>query len=209
MLRVLLISTCLSVCAPLQADILEVGDLNIIQQTGNPSDGLRYLDLSLTVGLNLVDAQNSAIAAYPNARLATSSEFDHLFEASTLRYDVNSVTLSAGFLPGAQINISSGANYNTSLLNILGLTFATGAGIWTAPENPLNRDLIVFRPTQLEATFAADPPISSVAWLFVTSANDATAVPEPSAASGVLICAAAWMAFKRRSASKTPKGLPV
>lgn len=203
MLRVLLIGTCLSVCAPLPADILQVGDLNIIQQSGNPSDGLRYLDLSLTVGKDFSQAEDSATAAYTNARPATSSEFDHLFEASTLRYDDNSTRLSAGFLPGAGVTISSGSNYNTSLLNILGPTFDTGAGIWTDPENSSNLDLIIFRPTLLEATFLNDtPPISSVAWLFVTSATEATAVPEPSAASGLLICAAAWMVFKQRSVRK-------
>jgi hypothetical protein len=61
------------------AALVEVGDLNIINDAGNPSDGLRYLDMTYSDGLTQAAALTNAQATYANARLATASEFDDLF----------------------------------------------------------------------------------------------------------------------------------
>ena len=57
------------------AALVEVGDLNIIDDPGNPSDGLRYLDMTYSDGLTLADALANAQATYPNARAATPAAF--------------------------------------------------------------------------------------------------------------------------------------
>ena len=69
------------------AATIEMGDLNIIDDAGNPSDGLRFLDLSFSEGRTLADALTNAQATYGNARLATPSEADDLFDASSLILD--------------------------------------------------------------------------------------------------------------------------
>ena len=40
--------------------VIEVGDLNIIDDPGNPSDGLRYLDMTFSDGLTKADALANA-----------------------------------------------------------------------------------------------------------------------------------------------------
>jgi hypothetical protein len=55
---------------------------NIIDDVGNPSDGLRFLDMTYSDGLSLAAAIANAQATYANARLATASEFDDLFSAA-------------------------------------------------------------------------------------------------------------------------------
>ncbi|MBD3673410.1 MAG: hypothetical protein HUJ26_07775 [Planctomycetaceae bacterium] len=67
-------------------EILESGDLNIIVDAGNASDGLRFLDMSFSNGLTLEDALTNARATYPNARLATPAEWDDLFAAAGITY---------------------------------------------------------------------------------------------------------------------------
>lgn len=66
------------------ASIIEQGDLNKIQQTGNASDGLRFLDMTYIDGKTLAAALADAQAVYANARLATPSEWDELFQAANV-----------------------------------------------------------------------------------------------------------------------------
>ncbi len=68
------------------AEINEEGDLNIISQAGNPSDGLGYLDLTYSFGRTQSEALAAARANYPSARMAKPSEFKDLFNASGLEY---------------------------------------------------------------------------------------------------------------------------
>ena len=63
----------------------EVGDLNIIDDDGNPSNGLRYLDLTYSKGRTLASALANAQATYSNAREATPSEWDDLFAICIVR----------------------------------------------------------------------------------------------------------------------------
>ena len=67
--------------------VTEVGDLNIIDDDGNPSNGLRYLDLTFSLNRTLASALANAQATYSNARLATASEWDDLFAAAGITYD--------------------------------------------------------------------------------------------------------------------------
>lgn len=165
------------------ADIIEVGDLNIIDDPGNPSNGLRYLDMSFSDGLSLADALTNAQGTYANARLATPSEFDDLFDASTLSLNGTS-TFSSGFLTGANVRISGGANYNTSLRDQLGATAGANLFIWTDPDGSFRtnttRDalLISFNNTQV-MNLGTTAPSPDVGFLLVSEAT-ATAVPEPS-----------------------------
>ena len=118
------------------ADIIEIGDLNIIDDPGNPSDGLRYLDMTFSNGLSLADALTNAQMTYSNARVATASEFDDLFAASSLVLD-GAITPSDGFSTGLTATVSSGANYNAELRNVLGTTIV-GANIWTLPDGSVD-----------------------------------------------------------------------
>ncbi len=70
----------------IHAQIGEYGDLNIIEQEDNPSYGLAYLNLDLSLNKTREDALADAIVAYPNARMATRSEYGDLFDASGLVY---------------------------------------------------------------------------------------------------------------------------
>ena len=72
--RILLLSIAVSVCLShgvSYGSIETVGDLNIINDASNPSDGLRYLDMSFSNELTLSAALVSAQGTYANARLAT------------------------------------------------------------------------------------------------------------------------------------------
>ncbi|MEQ9406889.1 MAG: hypothetical protein RIK87_04150 [Fuerstiella sp.] len=130
----------------LSAGIIQVGDLNIIDDPGNPSNGLRYLDMSFSDGLTLADALANAQATYPNARLATPSEADDLFNASGLSLDNTDgfLNLSGGWETGPNLIISSGSNYDTSLRDILGhtggSTFNPVTAFWTDPDGESDWD---------------------------------------------------------------------
>lgn len=120
---------------PAHTTVVEVGDLNIINDPGNPSDGLRFLDMTFSDGLSLVAALANAQGTYSNARLATPSEFDDLFAAAGISYD-STLTASDAFTIGGGIVISSGANYDThTLRDQLGLTAAGDRTlIWSDPD---------------------------------------------------------------------------
>ena len=73
--------------------IIDNGDLTIIDDAGNASDGLRFLDMSYSDnvpggdysgGMTAAEALANAQATYANARLATPEEFDDLFAAAGL-----------------------------------------------------------------------------------------------------------------------------
>jgi PEP-CTERM motif len=165
------------------AAILEVGDLNIIDQAGNPSDGLRFLDMTFSDALTQAAALTNAQATYANARLATASEFDDLFAAAGTLYD-GSLTASDSFSIGPDATISSGANYDPTLLrDVLGTTDVGITRIWTVPDGigaGSTRDRIDLRQTtvtiQNESTLPAN---NGLGWLLVSDASPA-AVPEPS-----------------------------
>lgn len=184
------------------ADIMEVGDLNIIDQAGNASDGLRYLDMSYSDGLTMADALANARATYANARLATASEFDDLFAASTLTYD-GSLKLSDAFLPGEFAWLSSQSNYDTSLRDILGVTNLDGtiAYLYTDPDGTSHSsstlDVLglsewgVFMNHQ-----RGTPPHPSIGWLIVSGP---AVVPLPGATIlGFLGLGTASMKLRRR-----------
>ena len=91
--------------------ITQVGTLNIIVDAGNPSNGLRYLDLDFSTGLTLAGALANAQATYSNARLATPDEWDDLFAAAGITYAA-SLTASDAFETGPTAVISSGVAYD-------------------------------------------------------------------------------------------------
>tara|TARA_R110002096_G_scaffold381363_1_gene575213 strand:- start:2114 stop:2611 length:498 start_codon:yes stop_codon:yes gene_type:complete len=102
------------------ASIDEVGDLNIINDMANPSDGLRYLDRSFSDGLSLAHALINAQGSYANARLATPSEWDDLFAAAGITYD-GAVTASDAFTAlGDNQTIASGGSCCATLVSTLG-----------------------------------------------------------------------------------------
>ena len=129
------------------SNIVELGDLNIINDAGNPSDGLRYLDMSYSDGLTLEAALVKAQATYPNARIATASEFDDLFSAAGIPYSGAS-TASDGFLVGADAQIAGdGCAACITLVGQLGGTIGAGETlIWTDPDGSSNpastRDIV-------------------------------------------------------------------
>jgi hypothetical protein len=82
-----------------RAVIIEVGDLNFIDDAGNPSDGLGFLDMSFSVGLTQADALTNAQLTYADARIATPDEFDDLFLAAGVTYS-GALTASDGFEVG-------------------------------------------------------------------------------------------------------------
>ena len=91
--------------------VTEVGDLNIIDDDGNPSNGLRYLDLTFSKGRTLASALANAQATYSNARLATPDEWDDLFDAAGITYD-GLLTASDAFETGTSEDISSNVAYD-------------------------------------------------------------------------------------------------
>ena len=135
LLSVSCLSAFVSFTTPLaQAAVVEVGDLNIIDDAGNASDGLRYLDISYSVGLTLADALTNAQATYANVRVATPTEFDDLFVAAGIGYD-GGVSASGGFEAGVSTNISTGTNYDGGvLMDKLGRTSRDLLRIWTDPD---------------------------------------------------------------------------
>lgn len=174
-----LITLLLSSTVP--AGIIESADLNIIDDAGNPSNGLRFLDMSYSNGLTLSAALTNAQLTYSNARLATPSEADDLFNASSLT--LNGVdNLSAGWAAGGTVFISTGANFNTSLRDALGPANSNPIFIWTDPDGSSvlgsTRDVIQLSTTNVSVSQQSiTPPNFSVGWLLV---SEAAAVPEPS-----------------------------
>ena len=167
-----------------QAAVVEVGDLNIITDVGNPSDGLRFLDMTYSNGFTLAGAILNAQATYANVRAATPAEFDDLFVAAGIKYD-NTSTASDAFAPGPGEIISTSDNYDGGQLSRdLGSDLTGGKALfWTDPDADAavssTRDYMIL--SQLDARIiqvALQPPIDSVGWLLV---SDVTPVPLPAA----------------------------
>ena len=166
------------VAGHLHAAVVEVGDLNIIDDATNPSHGLRYLDMTYSDGLSQAAALTNAQATYPDARLATQSEFDDLFAAAGITYD-GALTASDAFSVGDTATISSGVNYDGGALALqLGYTDGVGVLAWSDPDgdqfSPSTRDFLVIDPVfsgvwQSPATV----PHSDLGWLLVSE------IPEP------------------------------
>lgn len=166
------------------AVIVEDGDLNIINDPTNPSNGLRYVDSSLSVGFfNVNDALANVRLTYPNARFATPSEFDDLFLAAGI-----SGSPSISFDTGGTVAIASGTNYDydpNGLLGILGQTATSGGlpilRLWTSPDgssdSSTTRDLIQFQDSAVLAANATQTPLSSGS---TAASLIVTAVPETS-----------------------------
>ena len=156
--------------------IIEAGDLNIITDPGNPSDGLRYLDMTFSVAKTQAAALTAAQAVYANARLATPAEFDDLFDAAGITYD-GSETASDAFTIGGTLNISSnsGGTYDNGVLQgKLGPTLGTTeTWIWSDPDGSTNitgtRDYL-----RLEGNVATirqstgQPPLGQLGWMIVS-----------------------------------------
>jgi hypothetical protein len=185
--------------------IIEVGDLNIINDAGNPSNGLAFLDLSFSDGRTLADALANAQLTYADARKATPSEWNDLFAAAGIGYDSISYHASDGFATGVNLTLSSGANYDGGALSgQLGVTDGgTGSYIWTDPDGSTNtsttRDFIALRSgTNLAYAnqIGQAPPHNSFAWLLVS--NSAAAVPEPSSLTMASVITVGALYLRRR-----------
>ena len=127
------------------ANVMELGDLNIIDDAGNPSDGLRFLDMTFSNGLTLADALTNAQMTYMNARQATPSEFDDLFAAANVPASPN-VGFSTGVTTAGSANPAVG-----DLALILGYT----------------SNLIPHHPSQEFGQTRTDQPIAlrpAIAW---------------------------------------------
>lgn len=191
--------------APSQAAIIEDGVLNIIDQVGNPFNGLRFFDMSVSVGDDLATGLADAQALFPNARLATPAEADALFTASSLTYDT-SLVFSDGWTVGLSEDVSSGTNYNTSLRDFLGITYGTVTNIWTDPDgstlDTTTRDIIQLAAGNAHLFNTSFEPINpNVGWLLVSEAPT-SGVPEPSSAILLGFAAAVGcLAYRRRQAT--------
>ena len=161
---------------PTEAAITQFEDLNIIADPGNPSDGLAFLDMTFSQGKTLSEALSAAQVKYPDARVATPSEFNDLFRAGGIIYDAE-LTAADGFTAGPASRISSGTNYNTVLRDALGATGTTNSMpatfILTDPDGSTDesstRDVInLWEYSCLLYQAPYMPPQSSWGWLLVS-----------------------------------------
>ena len=197
----------LAICSIASADVIEVGDLNIIDDMTNSSHGLRFLDMSFSVGLDQAAALANAQATYADARLATPGEADDLIAAAGITYNGAS-TIEDGWDAGATADISTGANYDAGALQLkLGTTSTSGGGstlFWTDPDGDSSagssRDFVFLAPSFLRINnSAATPAGSTVGWLIV---SETAAVPEPSTFA-VIGLAAIGLAGESTAAGRT------
>jgi len=168
--------------AATHADIIEVGDLNIINDPGNPSDGLRFLDMTHSVGKTAAAALSAAQAVYPDTRLATPSEWDDLFAAAGMPAADLDYPASAAFETGQPVSLMQGNPNMAPLIDILGPTSGTDdIYIWSDPDGSADsattRDHLNLGKWNGGAAFAWQavelPPIGVAGWLLVSP------VPEP------------------------------
>ena len=182
-LTIACVAVILSIPGATFGSIIEVGDLNIIDQAGNASDGLRFLDMTFSDGKNKADALANAQATYSNARLATQYEWDDLFEAAGITYN-GAKKASDAFTVGTTKTISSEDNYdNGILMNQLGKTHGTKLFIWSDPDGSSSatgtRDRIrlVSDSAKIQQN-ANKPALGSTGWLIVSA--QMAPIPEPS-----------------------------
>jgi hypothetical protein len=170
------------------ATLIQSGNLNIIDDAGNPSNGLRFLDMTFSIGLTEAAALANAQATYADARLATPAEFTDLFAAAGVAYS-SSYTAADGFTTGPSIGLTASGDAGVELLlTTLGLTFANGTIIWTDPDDSndeaTTRDIIYLKHPGAEALTwqtGITPSWQSAGWLLVSE------VPEPSTFSMVAL----------------------
>jgi len=176
------------------ADVVEQGDLNIIDDPANPSDGLRYLDTTYSNGLTLAAALATAQAAYPDARLATPSEWDDLFAAAGIAYD-GAETASDAFMTGALKYLSDGTACG-ALRDALALTSLDATILWSDPDGSASisttRDYLGLNDFScFTGPSSLVPPQSSYGWLIVTE------IPEPGTLSLLALGGLAMLRRKR------------
>lgn len=151
--------------------IVEVGTLNIINDPGNPSDGLGYLDMSFSDGLTLAAALANAQATHPGARVATPQEWDDLFDGAGISVNP-AFPPSAAFLVGAR-ELTSNDPGLSALIAALGPTGGNNLIIWSDPDaffDPLTtREDIEITATAANIDQSNDsPPHSDRGWLLVS-----------------------------------------
>jgi hypothetical protein len=189
-----------------RGDLVESGGLNYINDPGNPSHGLAFLDMSYSVGRTLASALANAQVSFANARLATPQEWDELFDAANINYN-GALMASDAFETGAGGIISSGDSDVSTLISRLGPTFTFGSDrllyVWSDPDGSQSGtrdvlDLIEFDDGRrfVELLQSDDsPPHPSVGWMIVV------AVPETSSAillAGAASLGAGGCAWRRR-----------
>ena len=186
------------------AAIVELGDLNIIDDPGNPSDGLRYLEMTYSDGLTQAAALANAQATYSNARLAAPSEFDDLFAAAGIGYS-GATTASDGFEVGASVAISYDSDDIAALASALGYTYADRTYMYTDPDGDHATDstrdgVELWSTAAYVAQYGSGPPNDYRGWLLVSDAP----VPEPStlaALSGLLVMGLIGRWWRRKKAA--------
>lgn len=164
------------------ASVIDAGDLTIIDDVGNPSDGLRFLDMSFSNGLSLSAALTNAQLTYNNARAATDTEFNDLFTAAGVVYS-GALTASDAFAVGSSVDLTSASDMGVSMLNtLLGNTSGTDTNIFTAPDGSTSifttRDFLQLQGatgTAIANQNSLTPPSGPIGFLLVSEAT----VPEP------------------------------
>jgi hypothetical protein len=128
-----------------QAAVEELGDLNIINDAGNPSNGLGFLDLSSTLNLSREEALAHAQTIYPSARLATMIEHDNLFAAAGIAFDtafgpVSNILTTPATTTSRSITTAMDISAATTLMSQLGITRVSGdlqqTWIWGTQAQP-------------------------------------------------------------------------
>jgi len=110
-----------------RAGIIETGIYNVIDQVGNPSNGLSFLDISFSVGLSREVALANARLLDPLARLATLQEHDYLAAEFGVNFNTSLGNLSQAFTSttvrssiGLSTTITSALA--SSMIDVLGVT---------------------------------------------------------------------------------------
>lgn len=166
--------------------LVEVGDLNIIDDAGNASNGLRFLDMTYSDGKSLTDALTDAQAVYSNARLATAAEVNDLFNAVAYPFysGEDIFTIYAG---GSGYEILSGPNAaGVQLITKLGKTRTlTGLGdylYWYTDDVTDYQGVLIFDgalQSDWRALSSAPDPEAARGFMLV---SEASVVPIPAAA---------------------------
>jgi hypothetical protein len=190
---------------PAKAGVIQINDLNQIDDNTNPSDDLRYLDMTFSDGLSLTAAINNAQAKYADTRLATHQEFEDLFQAFGIAYSGDFSVF--GFSSGGSGTFTIDSDVIT-LVNVLGPTTTGKVNIWTAPDasflDTSTIDYVEFRQSGTDGKvhqFGSSPPHSSIGWLLVTDSGiETTQAPEPTTLV-LLGLGLAGIGFCRRKAS--------
>ncbi len=215
-------ATCLFSAGVTDATVIQVNDLNIIDDPGNPSDGLRYLDITYSHNRTLAQALTAATAVYSNARLATANEMVDLFDAFGIPYTTSPIH---AYGTGGAANIFIASNINSvpiqDFVTALGPTRISSVYqstyLWTDPDGDSSssstRDYLWVQnyttsgPGRLDSArmtqFAHDPPNPEIGWLLVSEPD---AIPAPSSIVLMLPFIALFAPLcrqQRRSSSRT------